>query len=292
MPIAAWALYAARSRRQRIAAALVLLLLDGSLAASGSRASIVGAAIGVGVLALALPLTVRVRKLALVAVVGIFALNVVATSLTPRSKTNPTINVQFGQTPILGPHDAAPLLPLSDEFGFPRPGRPAPHRSLFDAGGRLPAWEGALKQAAQRPLAGYGFGMEDKVFVDRYYPFLSDRPENSYIGALLQLGAVGLVLLVVFFVLVARDGTRVLRRLAPEARDPVAACLGVLAAGAVVGIAQSYLTSVGSPATAPVWICAFLLGALAPVPPRPTARGSAPQRVRGSAQPTRPAPPG
>ncbi len=273
IPLAAWAVYAARSRREKVGAALVLLMLDGSLAASGSRASTVGALIGVSVLVVGLPLAARARKPLLAAAVAVFLLNVAVTTLPPRAKKNPTVNVQFGQTPVFGPHDAAALLPLQDEFGFPRPGRPEPHRSLFDAGGRLPAWKGAVKQAAQRPLAGYGFGMEDKVFVDRYYPFFSGRPENSYIGALLQLGAVGFVLLLAFFVLVAREGVDVLRRLAPAARDPVAACLGVTAAGAVVGVAQSYLTSVGSPAAAPVWICAFLLGALAPARPRPTAQG-------------------
>jgi hypothetical protein len=272
MPLAAWALFAARTAREKVGAVLVLLLLDGSLAASGSRAATVGALVGVGVVVLGMPLAARARRLLLVASAIVFLLDVGVTSLPPRAKTNPTVGVQFGQTPLFGPHDAAGLLPLSDEFGFPRPAHPRPHRSLFDAGGRLPAWKGAAKQAWQRPIAGYGFGMEDKVFVDRYYPFYSGRPENSYIGALLQLGVAGLLLLAAYFVVVARDGVRLLRRLAPGDRDPVAACLGVVAAGAVMAIAQSYLTSVGSPATAPVWICAFLLGALAPRLPRPTAR--------------------
>lgn len=272
MPLAAWAIYAARSRWERVGALLVLLLLDGSLAASGSRASIVAALAGVGVLVVSLPLPARARQLLLAAAVAAFLLDVGATSLPARAKTNPKVNVQFGQTPVFGPHDAAQFLPLSDEIGFPRPGRPPPHRSLFDAGGRLPAWEGAVKQAAQRPVAGFGFGMEDTVFVDRYYPFLSDRPENSYIGAFLQLGAVGLALMLGFFVVVAREGVRLLRRLEPGARSPVGACLGVAAAGAVLAIAQSYVTSVGSPATVPVWICMFLLCALAPARLRPSPR--------------------
>jgi hypothetical protein len=273
LPLAVWAVYAARSRWERVGAFLVLLLLDGSLVASGSRASIVATLVGVGVLVLSLPLSARARQLLLAATAAAFLLNVGATSLPPRAKKNPTVNVQFGQTPVFGPHDATQRLPLSDEIGFPSPGRAQRHRSLFDAGGRLPAWKGAVKQAAQRPLAGYGFGMEDKVFVDRYYPFISDRPENSYIGTLMQLGATGLAIMLAFFVVVAREGVKLLRRLGPDARGPVAACLGVGAAGAVLGIAQSYLTSVGSPATAPVWICVFLLGALAPARLRPTSRG-------------------
>ena len=41
-----------------------------------------------------------------------------------------------------------------------------------------------------------------------------------------------------------------------------AACAGVFAGGVVLAVTQSFLTSVGSPATAPFWLCAFLLAAL------------------------------
>src|SRR5207253_10666321 len=128
--------------------------------------------------------------------------------------------------------------------------------------GRLPAWRGAVEQAAQRPLEGYGFGTEERVFVDRYYPFLSDRPENSYIGMLLQLGAVGLLAFLALVGSIAWQGVRVLSRLRPDQRPAGAACLAVVAAGLVIAIAQSYITSVGSPPTAPFWLCAFMLTGL------------------------------
>jgi hypothetical protein len=190
-----------------------------------------------------------------------------------RSTHNPRLYAKFGQQPIYGPHDANAKLPLQDEIGFPRPGHPAPKRELFDFGGRLPAWKGAIKQGVQRPVAGYGFGTEERVFVDRYYPFLSNRPENSYIGTFLQLGVVGGVLLVVLIVLAIRAGVR--------ARDDTAAaaCLAVVVTGAVVALGQSYLTSVGSPATAPFWLCAFLL---ATARPARAARTAAEPRARGT----------
>src|SRR5207244_11254122 len=91
--------------------------------------------------------------------------------------------------------DAELVRPLSDEIGNPAlGGQGAPiHRTLFGTSGRAQAWDAALHEAAKRPIAGYGFGTESVVFVDRYYGFDSSVPENSYLGVLLQLGIVGLV---------------------------------------------------------------------------------------------------
>jgi O-antigen ligase len=117
-------------------------------------------------------------------------------------------------------------------------------------------------------VAGYGFGTEERAFVDRYYTFDSALPENSYIGALLQLGLAGLAL-VVGLGLLALWRIRL---------SPVAAA--VLAAGIVLGVTQSYLFAVGNDATIPVWLAWFMLAAAAarrePGPRRP-ARGRAPE---------------
>ena len=78
---------------------------------------------------------------------------------------------------------------------LPGGGEPPVERSFFGASGRTEAWRGALQQAAERPLLGFGFGTEDKAFVDRYYGFVGSLPENSYIGISLQLGLVGLAAL-------------------------------------------------------------------------------------------------
>src|SRR5207244_2542588 len=92
----------------------------------------------------------------------------------------------------------------------------------------------ALKQVEQRPLVGYGFGTEDHVFVDRYYQFEGGLPENAYIGALLQLGVVGLVLTILLLLALGWAGVRALR-FAPAALRPLAAaCLAVLVVGALL----------------------------------------------------------
>ena len=51
-----------------------------------------------------------------------------------------------------------------------------------------------------------------------------------------------------------------------RARDrphALAACAGVVAAGLVLALTQSYMWSVGNVATVPFWVCAFLLPPLA-----------------------------
>ena len=55
---------------------------------------------------------------------------------------------------------------------------------------------------------------------------------------------------------------RVRNALDPERREYAAACAGVVVAGLVLAVPQSYLTSVGSPPTAAFWIAFFLLAAL------------------------------
>jgi hypothetical protein len=93
---------------------------------------------------------------------------------------------------------------LQDEIGFPLAGayRPPVPRTMFGSSGRAQAWDGALHQAARRPGAGYGFGTENKVFVDRFYSFEGDFVENTYLGILLQVGAAGLA---VFLLLLSRS---------------------------------------------------------------------------------------
>ena len=83
--------------------------------------------------------------------------------------------------------------PLNADVGRPLPGGAQPPvtraASSAAAAGSTPG--GARSQVAGRPLLGYGFGTETRVFVDRYYAFDGGFPENSYIGTLLQLGVVG-----------------------------------------------------------------------------------------------------
>jgi O-antigen ligase len=136
-----------------------------------------------------------------------------------------------------------------------KPGTPVIRRTFFTSSGRRAAWSGAIHQAEKRPVAGYGFGTEARVFVDRYANFESDLVENAYIGAALQLGIVGLVLFVAVAVVA----------LGPFARAPSggieAACAGVAAAALVVAVTQSYFFSVGNIGTLTAWVSLFLLAA-------------------------------
>ncbi len=153
--------------------------------------------------------------------------------------------------------------PLDADVGRPLPGdgEPWKPRSFFGASGRGVAWTGAIEQAAGRPLLGYGFGTEGKVFVDRYLTFVGGLTENSYIGLALQLGIVGLALLLALVVAPGRQPGG--PRSAGAGRSLAAACLGVLAAGLAVAVIQSYFYSVGNIAAAALWITAFLLPAVA-----------------------------
>src|SRR5581483_4895046 len=122
-----------------------------------------------------------------------------------------------------------------------------------------------LHQAAQRPVVGYGFGTEDDVFVNRYHLFAGGVPENSYIGIVLQLGAVGLALFLVTLAWWLGRGVRALR--GPE-RLALAAAGAVTVGALAAAVVQSYVWSVGDIATGTFWIAAFLVAERATRPLR------------------------
>jgi O-antigen ligase len=259
VPLAVWA-FLESGRRGKVAAGAAFLLLDGSIVASGSRGAILGAF--AGTLALGLALGSR-RQVALVAAFAVLVLgaNAALTRVPQPADRDPVLNPEFGARQPLGPDDAQFILPLESEIDFPGLRVEAKPRRLFETSGRLTAWAGALEQAAERPVLGYGFGTEERSFVDRYFSFTADRVENVYVAVVLQLGAVGGALLLAFLGLTAYRGVRRIRRLDGHARRVAGAALGVFAAGLVLGGTQSFMTSVGSPATAPFWLATFLLGA-------------------------------
>ena len=261
LPFAIWLFREARGRL-RGAAIAVALLLFGSLVASGSRGALAAAFAGCAVYLVA---TVPHRwKSILAAGTALFVVAALATQLPQPASKNPELYEEFGRTPSLGPKDINSRLPLESEFGFPgENAEPGTTRTLFVTSGRLQAWESAVEQGLERPLAGYGFGTEDETFVDRSYSFVSDAVENSFIGVFLQLGVLGIVVLVAALVLPLAAWWRVRSQLDPEQRESAAACAGAVVAGIVLAVPQSYLTSVGSPPTAAFWVAFFLLGALA-----------------------------
>jgi hypothetical protein len=151
-----------------------------------------------------------------------------------------------------------------NEIGRARPGQPiiSDQRSLLGSSGRVQAWSGGVSQSLQRPLLGFGFGTEDKVFLDRFYVFESTRVENSYIGLWLQVGLVGLA---AFLAILAVLGWRIVRGWRALRREPgvAVAAAGIFLAGTVMAIPQSYIYSVGNVATVAFWLGALLLGTAA-----------------------------
>jgi hypothetical protein len=171
------------------------------------------------------------------------------------------------------PHVLPPVKPHSRVVPLPTPtyelpgedgeiGNPLLSRSAVSllGSGRVAEWKGVLKQAEQRPLLGYGFGTEARVFVDRWYYFQGGTAENSYLGLLLQLGVLGAVLFCGLGLVLAAAAVKTLRRRPVGARGEVAAELGVLVAAGALMMVQSYLYSVGNVASATAWIAMFMLG--------------------------------
>jgi O-antigen ligase len=252
LPLAAWFVIATTGWKRVLMAALTLLLF-GELAATGSRGSL--AAAFVGLLALAVldrrPLGWRIA--ALVVCFVVFACGAAAARVAKPVSTQPAA------PPTRLPNDAERSLPLESEIGLLRPGQAVPTRGFLSSSGRFRAWRGAIDQGDQRPVAGYGFGTESRVFVDRYYGLDSDVAENSYVGLYIQLGLAGLAL----FLFVATRALVVGVRSAGSAAVAVPP-VAVVSAGLVLAVGQSFVYSVGATGTVPFWICVFLTSALAP----------------------------
>lgn len=262
-PLAVWG---ALERRGRLLAASALALLVGEIVASGSRGGLLAAAAGSAVVVAARVRSGRWLLAGLAAVVVLTTAGAAIQSIpkpSAQASTPSPAPTQPAPKPRPGYLDAEAAYPLEADVGRPLPGggEPPVRRSFLGGSGRLDAWRGALHEAALRPVTGHGFGTEQDVFVDRYYSFVGGLPENSYIGLALQLGLAGLVALLLLVAVLAAAGLRALRG---PGRGLAAAGLGVLAAGLVAAIFQSYLYSVGNVAAATLWIPAFLLGSMLP----------------------------
>jgi hypothetical protein len=266
VPLAAHALVAARRPLARAAAAGLLLLLVGSIVASGSRGALVAAFAGLFLYAVVVARGTRRRLAAGAVVVVLFGISV-ALSAVPDPLAAAPVPAAAPATPPAPPKLVVPRPPrLQDDIGLPPPGvgdTAKRERTLLGSSGRAEAWEGAVREGAQRPLLGYGFGTENLAFVDRYAYFNSNYPENSYIGLFLQLGLAGIGAFVAIVVIAARSLARAARAAPGPGVGVAAACAGAVTTGMVLGASQSYLVAAGNNATATVWICFFLLWAAA-----------------------------
>jgi hypothetical protein len=264
-PLALHVTVAARTRIVRALGAGALVLLLGSIAFSGSRGAFAASFVGLGVYAL-FAATGR-RRLVLTGIAaGLIALTLAVSELPSPAASNPP--EPTGQdpnpaqvTPAPGYLDANLQGPrLQDDIGHPGIGvadTTRHERNLTGSSGRTEAWRGAVELAAERPIVGYGFGTEDRTFVDRYVFFNSNNPENSYIGIVLQLGVVGLALFVGLVALLLSP------TISPRRSPLLAAAAAAFAAALVLGLFQSYIYAAGNAATAAAWVCGFAVLAAA-----------------------------
>jgi O-antigen ligase/polysaccharide polymerase Wzy-like membrane protein len=267
------------------------LLLVGSIIASESRGGLLAACAGTLLVSAFGVEGLRQRVAAITAVALVFAGGIALreavqpppTPFSSQVAPAPTPPVQGPTPPKVNPtprHIAPAVgktseLPREeDEIGSPALSKQA---TTTLASGRLAAWKGALDLVGDRPILGYGFGTEQKVFVDRWYYFQGGTAENSYLGLLLQLGTVGLAFILALGCALVAGGLRAVRLMRGDERLLVLMELGVLVGAAAIMLIQSYLYSVGNVATATVWISLFALATVA-LEPRPAAR-----RIRATA---------
>ena len=258
LALVVWLLVRASSRRSRIALAAVALLFDGSIIASGSRGSLIAGFTGIAVVLGLAPLRGRLRAVLVLATVVALAASI-GLALTPKSQGAAWVPPPRTHTAPAPGSDPKPgylnvegVFPLDSDVGSILVDSSPSRRALFGLTGRGEAWRGAVDLGNERPIAGYGFGTEGVVFVDRWADFVGGLPENSYIGMYLQLGTVGLVTLLA---LIATLAYSCLHR---RDRWQSAGSLAALTAGVILAVVQSYLYSVGDVATLALWTAAFV----------------------------------
>jgi hypothetical protein len=272
-PLALSRTFRARSAVGRVLLGIVTIGLVASIVASGSRNGLMAGFFGLLVLVALAPFERRRRIVLGVAVVGALALAVwLITIPRPLSSSSATAPPPTSVPPRAQGVNAEAVLPLSAEIGSPWwTHAPGYRRTVFTADVRVRAWRGTVEQALGRPFLGYGFGAEQWAFINRYYTFNSQNPENGYLGLLLQLGVTGLLLFLMVLVLCIVPTVRVsLRRPEPVAAAAVAAA----AAAGALGIGQSFFHGPGSISYVAFWVSLLVAAALAvPRGMRPSAVG-------------------
>lgn len=250
VPIAVWV---ALLRRHVLGFALLVLFV-GTMAVSASRGALLAAAVGSGIVVALTASSPRRAAMLVTAVAAIFA-GVVSVGQIPQPGRAHA--VPRAPAPHLRYSNVEAAYPLEDDLGRSLPGRDVEgKRTLLGSSGRVAVWRYTVGQVLDRPVAGYGFGTEDHVFVDRFANFEGNYVENSYLGLLLQIGAAGLAAflgLIITAVTVARPGFR--------AGGLTVAALGAAAAGLVAAVVQSYVYSAGNVATLSFWLVVALLAA-------------------------------
>jgi O-antigen ligase len=253
-------------RGRRPWALVLLALFVVELALTGSRGGLL-AGFGAGVVtALVLP-AARNRRLLLVG--GVLVALVVTAWASTIPKALPATAPSKAPVTHTRGINAEQVLPLSGEVGNPwwthHSEQRTLHRSFFNTSVRGRALVGALHRWLERPLLGWGYGAETDAFISRYYGFDSQNPENGYVGILLQLGIVGLVLLLALLAACFVPG------LVATAREPNAtgaAIVGAAAAGILLALSQSFFHGPGGVIFVAFWVSLLLASVLGLSPAR------------------------
>ena len=127
---------------------------------------------------------------------------------------------------------------------------------------RTEKWMAGLQYLMQRPLLGYGFGTEDKLFAyhgvqENLYVRTGSYLHNAYLGLALQLGLIGALLLYLPLLILFVNTVRISINFSTD--DFNIACLSVLLVGMISAVASSDIYSMGNSKSVPFWISVMLL---------------------------------
>lgn len=133
--------------------------------------------------------------------------------------------------------------------------------SLSILGGRMEAWKVAINLFLEKPIFGYGFGVEDKIFASKkvvFHVHSGEYVHNSFLGISVQLGLLGFVIffLPLFLLLFKELFYRQEPRAVPLLRYALRASL---IAGLFCCMSESWIYSVGSGVVLPFWTMVMLL---------------------------------
>jgi hypothetical protein len=141
---------------------------------------------------------------------------------------------------------------------------------LATGSGRTEAWAVGAALVAARPVLGYGFGTEELHLSKDLYDFQEFEGgyfHNSFLGLALQVGILGSAMLFVPLLMLAFNRVRAGFRY--RGLDLEHALTGVLFAGLLACLFESWIYSMGSAMAYPFWVPVMLLAR--------RARGGAPE---------------
>ncbi len=252
---------ATTARRGRVGWALGSGALVLSILASQSRGGLLAGALGAFAIAVALPWVARARVAAVVAVgvvafVGPVFVDAVTTPGGPGSAVSQSATTNAGGAG--GGGSSHPGGAGGGGSSHPAVGGGRKFTGVGSSG-RIDAWRRAFHEGNARPVLGFGFGTEERVFVPRFRDFQGRRPENSFLGLYLQLGATGVLLFAAVLVALAAALVAGLRR----GISVAAPALAVSVAGALLFLVESYVYSIGNVATITFWVATAAAAAAA-----------------------------